>query len=118
MRPPNEEKITFIMEDADYCYRIMPFGLKNMRASYQRVMDRIFKDQIGRNVEVYINDMVIKSQSMAQYAANLEKVFTQVWKYDMCLNHEKFTFGVGGGKFLGFMITYRGIEANPNKCVV
>ena len=59
--------------------------------------------------------MVVKSQNVDQYASNLTEVFTQVRKYNMRLNPEKCTFGVGGGKFLGFMITHRGIEANPDK---
>ena len=79
-------------------------------------MDKVFKDQIGRNVEVYVDDMVVKSQSIDQHAADLNEVFAQVRKYNMRLNLEKCTFGVGGGKFLGFMITHRGIEANPDKC--
>lgn len=79
-------------------------------------MDKVFRDQIGQNIKDYMDDMIIKSQSMTQHAAELEEVFAQVRKYDMCLNLEKCTFGVGGGKFLGFMITHSGIKANPNKC--
>ena len=60
--------------------------------------------------------MVVKSQSIAQHVADLEEFFGELCKYDMCLNLEKCTFGVGGGKFLGFMITHQGIKANPNKC--
>lgn len=62
---PNEEKATFVIEDANFCYRVMPFGLKNASATYQRLMDRIFKQQIGRNVKVYVDDMVVKSHSVA-----------------------------------------------------
>ena len=65
MHAPDEEKIAFITEDANFCYRIMPFGLKNASATYQRLMDRIFKQQIGRNVKVYVDDMVVKSHSVA-----------------------------------------------------
>ena len=68
-------------------------------------MDKVFKDQIGHNVEVYVDDMVVKSQSVDQHAADLDEVFAQIRKYNMRLNPEKCTFGVGGGKFLGFMIT-------------
>jgi len=60
--------------------------------------------------------MVTKSHSITQHVADLEEVFEEIRKYDMCLNPEKYTFGVSRGKFLGFMITHRGIEANPNKC--
>lgn len=94
----------------------MPFGLKNAGVTYQRLMDKVFRDQIGRNVEVYVNDMVVKSQSINQHAVDLEEVLAQVRRYDMRLNLEKGTFGIEGGKFLGFMITHKGIEANPDKC--
>jgi len=116
MHAPNEEKTTFITEETNFCCRVMPFGLKNADATYQRLMNRIFKQQIGQNVEVYVDDMVIKSHNVAQHVADLEEVFGEIRKYDMRLNSEKGTFGVGDGKFLGFMITHRGIEANPEKC--
>ena len=76
MHPPDEAKTAFITEDANYYYQVMPFGLKNAGATYQRLMDKVFKDQIGRNVEVYVNDMVVKSQSVDQHAADLAEVFT------------------------------------------
>ena len=96
----------------------MPFGLKNAGATYQRLMNRVFKQQINWNVEVYVDDMVVKSQSIPEHVVDLEEVFGELRIYNMCLNPEKCTFGVGGGKFLGFMITYRGIEANPDKTIV
>ena len=79
-------------------------------------MDPIFKQQIERNIKVYINDMVVKSQSIAQHMANLEEVFGELHKYGMCLNPKKCTFRVGRGKFLGFMITHWRINVNPDKC--
>ena len=79
-------------------------------------MDRIFKQQIWQNVKVYVNDMVFKSQSITQHVVDLEEVLRELRKYDMRLYPKKCTFGVGKGKFLGFMITHWGIEANPNKC--
>ena len=84
----------------------MPFGLKNIGATYQRFMDRVFKQQIGKNVKVYVNNMVIKSHSIAQHVANLEEVFRKIHKYNMHLNPKKCTFRVDEGKFLGFMITH------------
>jgi len=63
-----------------------------------------------------VDDMVVKSQSIAQHVSDLEEVFEELREYDMRLNLQKCTFGAGGGKFLGFMITHRGIEANPNEC--
>jgi len=118
MHSPEKEKTTFITEDANFCYKVMPFGLKNTGATYQRLMDRVFKQQIGQNIEVYVDDMVVKSQSIPQNMADLEEVFEELRKYNMRLNPKKCTFGVGSGKFLGFMITHRGIEANPNKCTI
>jgi len=94
----------------------MPFGLKNAGATYQRLMDRVFSGQIGRSMKVYVDDMVVKSQTAEDHVRDLGVVFHQVRKYNMRLNPEKCVFGVPAGKFLGFMLTARGIEANPDKC--
>nr|KYP65456.1 Retrovirus-related Pol polyprotein from transposon opus [Cajanus cajan] len=80
------------------------------------LMDKVFHQQIGRNMEVYVNDMVVKTTSTEGHAANLAEVFSQIRKNNMRLNPKKCVFGIQGGKFLGFMITSRGIEANPEKC--
>nr|KYP65356.1 Retrovirus-related Pol polyprotein from transposon 17.6 [Cajanus cajan] len=116
MYPPDEVHTSFITDHANYCYRVMAFGLKNAGATYQRLMDKVFHQQIGRNMEVYVNDIVVKTTSATDHATNLAEVFAQVRKHNMRLNLEKCVFGVQGGKFLGFMITSRGIEANPEKC--
>ncbi|RDX85368.1 Retrovirus-related Pol polyprotein from transposon 17.6, partial [Mucuna pruriens] len=100
----------------NYCYQVMPFGLKSARAIYQRLMDKDFANQIGKNLEVYIDDMVVKSISLEHHIQDLEEIFTQVRKYNMRLNPNKCVFGVQGGKFLGFMLTHRRIEANLDKC--
>ena len=118
MHAPDEEKMTFIIKDTNFCYRVMPFGLKNAGPRYQRLMDQIFKQQIRRKVKVYVDNMVVKSQSIAQHMAYLEKVFGELHKYDMCLNPKKFTFRVGGGKLSGFIITHKGIEVNLDKCTI
>nr|KYP33134.1 Retrovirus-related Pol polyprotein from transposon opus [Cajanus cajan] len=81
-----------------------------------RLMDKVFRQQIGRNMEVYVDDMVVKTTSAVDHATDLAEVFAQLRKHNMRLNPEKCVFGVQGGKFLGFMITSRGIEANPEKC--
>ncbi|KAL2319478.1 hypothetical protein Fmac_028447 [Flemingia macrophylla] len=116
MFPPDESNTAFITEHANYCYKVMPFGLKNTGATYQRLMDKVFRAQIGHNMEVYIDDMVVKSASTLEHVQDLREVFAQLRRYDMRLNPEKCTFGVGGGKFISFMLTSRGIEANPKKC--
>ena len=116
MNPADREKTAFITDRANFCYEVMPFGLKNAGATYQRLMDQMFRDQIGRTMEVYVDDIIVKSDSVEQHANDLAEVFQQIREYDMRLNPEKCVFGVEGGKFLGFMLTSRGIEANPDKC--
>jgi len=116
MYPPNKEKTAFITEEANFYYEVMPFGLKNVRATNQRLMDKVFRHLIGRCMEVYVDDMVGMSDSLEQHVKDLDEVLVTVRKYDMRLNPEKCVFGVAGGKFLGFMLTHKGIEANPDKC--
>nr|KYP76142.1 Transposon Ty3-I Gag-Pol polyprotein [Cajanus cajan] len=116
MHPRDEEKTTFVTESANYCYQVMPFGLKNVGATYQRLMDRIFHKQIGKNLEVYVDDMVVKSPNLVNHTADLAEVFQALRKHRMRLNPDKCVFGVSGGKFLGFMLSNRGIEVNPDKC--
>ncbi|XP_061359835.1 uncharacterized protein LOC133303882 [Gastrolobium bilobum] len=94
----------------------MSFGLKNSGATYQRMMNKVLEDQLGKNVEVYIDDMIVKSFDMTNYVQNLEQTFRKLRKYRIRLNPVKCSFGVPAGKFLGFMLTHRGIEANPDKC--
>nr|KYP58025.1 Transposon Ty3-I Gag-Pol polyprotein [Cajanus cajan] len=114
MYPPDEVHRSFITDHVNYCYKVMPFGLKNAGATYQRLMDMVFHQQIGRNMEVYVDDMVVKTISVEAHAADLAEVFSQIRKHNMRLNPEKCVFGVQGGKFLGFMITNKGIEANKS----
>ncbi|XP_072074122.1 uncharacterized protein [Arachis hypogaea] len=116
MHPSDQEKTAFITEYGNYCYNVMPFGLKNAGAMYQRLMNKVFEQQIGRNVEVYVDDMVVKTKVGHPHIEDLDEIFTQIRKYNMRLNPEKCAFGVQGGKFLGFILTSRGIEANPEKC--
>ncbi|XP_021602320.1 uncharacterized protein LOC110607500 [Manihot esculenta] len=111
----DEEKTSFITEDGTYCYRAMPFGLKNVGATYQRLMNKIFKGHIGRNVEVYVDDMVVKSQTFQQHMADLKEVFGVLEQYKMRLNPAKCAFFIRGGKFLGYMVNGKGIEPNPEK---
>jgi len=82
----DRSKTTFITDRADYCYEVMSFGLKNVGATYQRLMDHVFKDQIGRTMEVYIDDMVVKSQTVEDHVRDLKEVFHQIRKYNMRLN--------------------------------
>ena len=115
MTPADEEKIAFIMLHELYCYKVMPFGLKNAGATYQRLMTKIFKPLVGRTVEVYIDDIVFKSKTREDHAHHLQEVFHLLRRYDMKLNPSKCAFGVSAGKFLGFMVTQRGIEVSPGQ---
>ena len=92
MHDLDEEKMTFIIEDATFCYRVMAFILKNAGATYYRLMDQMFKQLIKHKIKVYVDNIVVKSQSIAQHGVDLEEVFEELLKYDMCLNHEKCTF--------------------------
>ena len=118
MHPRDECKTTFMTELSCYCYKVMPFRLYNAGATYQRLMDKVLALMIGRNVQAYVDDMVVTSQQRKQHVADLEELFTTIAKYKLKLNPEKCVFGVEEGKFLGFLLTERGIEANPEKCVV
>jgi len=94
----------------------MPFGLKNAGATYQRLMDRALSSMLGRNVQAYMDDMVVTSREKEQHVTDLEELFTTIAKYRLKLNPEKCIFGVEARKFLGFLLAERGIEANPEKC--
>ncbi|RDX66873.1 Retrovirus-related Pol polyprotein from transposon 17.6, partial [Mucuna pruriens] len=94
----------------------MPFGLKNAGTTYQHLMDKIFREIIGVNIEVYVDDMVVKSTEAKKHCEALRRVFGILRKHQLRLNPEKCSFGVHAGKFLRFMLTKRGIEANPDKC--
>jgi hypothetical protein len=93
----------------------MPFGLKNAGATYQRLMNRIFHHQIGRNVEVYVDDMLVKMKDEENHFEDLKETFETLRRYRMKLNPSKCVFGVSSRKFLGFMVSQRGIEVNPDK---
>ena len=78
-------------------------------------MNKVFKVQIGRNMKVYMDDMLVKSKSSMNHVADLEEIFSALQKYKMKLNPTKCAFRVTSGKFLGFMVSGCGIEANPEK---
>ena len=105
----DQEKIAFISPNANYHYTVMPFGLKNVGATYQRMMTRMFRDIIGFTVKVYINDMVVKSKQEARHIEDLWGVFEVLRQHKLHLNVDKCAFGVGASKFLGYLITNRGI---------
>ena len=96
----------------------MPFGLKNAGATYQKLVNHRFHPQIGRNVKVYVDDMLVKSQDEGKHLVDLQETFDTLRQYNMRLNPSKCAFGVSTRKFLGFMVSHRGIEANPDKIQV
>jgi ferredoxin len=116
MDPLDAPKTAFMTNNKNYHYEVMPFGLKNGGATFQRSMDTIFAKQIGRNLELYIDDLVVKTKEGGSQTEDLKEILQQVRKYNMRLNPTKCTFCVQVGKFLGFLLTRRGIEANPDKC--
>jgi ribonuclease HI len=93
----------------------MSFGLKNAGATYQRAIQMCFADQLHRNVEAYMDDVVIKTRNPEGLIEDLEETFTSLRKFRWKLNPTKCVFGVPSGKLLGFIISNRGIEANPEK---
>ena len=115
MAKEDQEKTSFIMSQGLYYYKVMPFGLKNARATYQRLVNKMFSKQIGRNMEVYVDDMLVKSKEELMHLDDLKETFTTLKQYQMKLNPAKCVFGVASGKFLGFMVSQRRIETNSEK---
>ncbi|GKV12387.1 hypothetical protein SLEP1_g23537 [Rubroshorea leprosula] len=111
----DQEKIAFYAGDAIYCYVMMPFGLKNAGATYQKLVQIIFKLQIGRNVEVYVDDMIVTSVRAEDHIDNLDETFQNLHRAQMKLNPLKCMFAVESGKFLGYVVSKKGIEVNPEK---
>jgi len=94
MHPKDKENTTFMTVDANYYYEIMSFGLKNAGETYQRLMDKIFQGLIGQCIEVYVDDIVVKSDSFNKHVKDLEEVFKALRGANTKLNPEKCTFGV------------------------
>ena len=115
MDPDDPEKTSFVTGQGTYCYRVMPFGLKNAGATYQRLVNRMFQKQIGTTMEVYIDDMLVKSTIAELHIAHMSEAFQILREYNMKLNPAKCASGVSAEKFLGFIVNNRGIEANPDK---
>ena len=111
----DQEKTAFITPFGIFCFKSMPFGLKNAGATYQRCIQKCLEGQIGRNVHAYVDDVVIKSKKRGDLIADLAETFANLRKYQMKLNPTKCVFGVPAGKLLGFIVSHRGIEANPDK---
>ncbi|GKD03261.1 reverse transcriptase domain-containing protein, partial [Tanacetum coccineum] len=98
-----------------YCYQKRPFGLKNAGATYQRLLDKVFNDEIRRNLEAYVDDMVIKSTLEEYMLTDIKETFQRFRSINMKLNPKKCSFGIEEGPFLGYLVTKQGIRANPSK---
>ncbi|KAL0439607.1 UNVERIFIED_CONTAM: Transposon Tf2-12 polyprotein [Sesamum latifolium] len=115
MAPVDKELTAFRTPKGIYCYKVMPFGLKNTGATYQRAMQRIFDDMLHKNVECYVDDLVVKSKKREDHLYDLRKVFKRLRRYQLKMNPSKCAFGVTSGKFLGFIVRQRGIEIEQAK---
>ena len=111
----DQEKTAFVTPVENYYYKVMSFGLKNAGSTYQRMMTKIFEPQLGKNIEVYIDDMVVKSKLVSEHVMDLTSIFKILREHKLRLNVSKCSFGVGSGKFLEYMVTHRGIEVNPDQ---
>ncbi|KAK1645283.1 hypothetical protein QYE76_063088 [Lolium multiflorum] len=115
LKEEDEAKTAFITPYGVFCYKTMPFGLKNTGATYQRMMQKCLATQIGKNVQVYIDDVVITSKKGSTLIEDLKETFDNLDKFCLKLNPTKCSFGVLAGELLGFLVSARGIEANPEK---
>ncbi|GJR58271.1 reverse transcriptase domain-containing protein [Tanacetum coccineum] len=115
MTKEDEEKTTFITSQGIFCYSKMPFSLRNVGATYQRLVDKAFHKQIGRNLEVYVDDLVIKSRTKDEIIRYIKETFKTLKDINMKLNPKKCTFGVEEGMFLGYKVNNKGIKVCPDK---
>ena len=102
----DQKKTAFVTRTGNYHYKVMPFGLKNAGSTYQRMMTRMFESQLVKSIEVYIDDMVVKSKVVSKHVGDLENIFEFLRKHKLRLNTSKCFFGVRLGKFLGYMVTH------------
>jgi hypothetical protein len=118
MKESDQLTTSFITPFGMYCYVAMSFGLRNAGATYQRCMNHVFGEHIGRTVEAYVDDIVVKTRKASGLLSDLEVTFRCLKAKGVKLNPEKCVFGVPRGMLLGFIVSERGIEANPEKIAV
>ena len=114
----DQEKTVFVTPVGNYHYKVIPFSLKNAGSTDQRMMTKMFEPQLGKSIKIYIDDMVVKSKVVSEHVENLANIFEILRKHKLHLNMSKFSFRVGSGKFLGYMVTHRGIKVNPDQIKV
>ena len=105
MASKDEEKIAFVTNKGLYCYKVIPFGLKNAGATFQRLVNKVFEKQLGRNMETYVDDMIVKSLQKEDHLEDLKESFEALRRHRMKLNPSKCVFDVTSDKFLGFLVT-------------
>ncbi|GJU64410.1 reverse transcriptase domain-containing protein [Tanacetum coccineum] len=115
MAKEDEEKIAFITSQGIFCYSKILFGLKKSGATYQRLVDKAFQRQIGRNLEVYVDDLVIKSCMEQEVIRDIEETFKTLREINMKLNLKKCSFGMREGTFLGYKVNADRLKVCPNK---
>ena len=127
MKESDQLVTSFITLYGSYCYIIMPFSLKNAGATYQQCMQQCFADQIDPldqpaqvkrpkpTIAVYVDNIVVKTAQACNMIANLAATFANLRRFSIKLNPKKCVFGVSKGKLLGYIMSERGIEANPQK---
>jgi hypothetical protein len=115
VKKEDQIKASFITLFGAFCYTTMPFGLKSVGATYQRGIQCCLHPQLGRNTEAYVDDVVVKTQEDEGLISDLAETFNNLSKFKMKLNPEKCIFGVPLGKLLGYMVSHRGIDLNPEK---
>ncbi|GKF29010.1 reverse transcriptase domain-containing protein, partial [Tanacetum coccineum] len=111
----DEEKTAFITSQGIFCYSEMSFGLKNAGATYQRLVDKAFRKQIGQNLEVYVDDLVIKSRTEKEVIRYIEETFKTLGEINMKLNPKKCAFEMREGTFLGYKVDADGLRVCPDK---
>jgi hypothetical protein len=115
LKVSDQDKTAFITPHDIYCYTTMTFGLKNAGVTYQKAIQKCLESQIGKNVEAYVDDVVVKTTNEDELIADIAQTFANLRHYRWKLNPEKCVFGVPSSKLLGFMVNHCGIEANPTK---
>ena len=115
MSPEDREKTVFVTMWDTFCYKVMPFGLKNAGPTYQRAMVTLFHDMMHKKIEVYVDDLIAKSRKDESHVKNLRKLFKRLRKFQLKLNPVKCTFRATSGKLLGFIVSRKGIEVDLDK---
>jgi hypothetical protein len=115
MKKDDEPKTSFITPSGTYCYLRMHKGLKNAGGSFSRMTAKVLHSQIGKNVLTYVDDIIVKSTKQENHVADLQETFAIFRQAGLKLNLENCVFGIKKGKFLGCLVSTKGIEANQEK---